>query len=1328
MKIHALYTTLFLSLLFIPFNSRAEYPQISRFDKFTQDNGLSSNHVLCIFQEEAGWMWFGTSLGLNRYDGYQFTVYKSDVDGFGTLRGDLVRCIFEDKNNRIWVGTERGGLNLFDRDKERFSHFTFKDAGIDTIFSVNCIVTNENKRLFLGTNKGVAFLNADNRLEIIPIKALEEAGNPEVTKIFFDKNNNLWIGTLSGLFVYDFSLEKGERKPLPETSIPYDEIHSLFFDSDNILWIGTYNSGVYTANVNSGIVKKWAWIKFARSETVRTIREDKQGIMWFGTRGGLVSYNKVSQNYNSFLRDEDENLSLSLNSVLSLCVDSKGDLWIGTRGGINYRNIDKQVFIHIKASNNDNRFLNNAEIYCFYLHGNDLLVGTESGGVNIYNTTTHRFKYLTTQNGLSGNCVKAFVKEGDELLIGTYQGGISVVDANNYRVKTILRNKTDDSTSLKDDVVWSLLKDKQGNIWVATNKGIDLYNSKNRTFTHRPDIFPNRACNWIKEDSSGDLWLGGDELVIYNPQTCTYRKYNERTRDFIATANNQYWLATRGHGLALFEKEKGSLEYFTESDGLCNNNIQSLRRDEAGYIWISTFNGLSRFDEKTKKFINFDVNDGLQDNQFNYGAAFYDGENLIYGGINGINIFNPGEIRKNSFAAPIVFTGLKLFNRPVEIGTSIEKSINVLNSIELESKQNAFTIEFAALSFANSHKNEYVYMLEKFDENWIPAGSANSATYTNLYSGKYLFRVKASDSNGVWSPYEARMEVIIHPPFWNTWWFRLIAITLVALFLIYLSQFYLNRAKLHNELVFEKTRARKLHEIEILKLRFFTNISHEIRTPLTLILGPLNQVLEQGEIDSESKNKLQLVKRNADQLLKLINQLLDFRKLEAGKQGVHYEKSDLVLFVKTVVESFQSMSIEKGIKLTFSSNKDSLVTWFDNDKIQKIVNNLLSNALKFTNSSGYVSVTLTLCENFSSENAENQSFYTITVKDTGIGISQKNLGKIFERFEQGGNGKNTRGSGIGLSITREFVKLMEGEIEVESIEEQGTSFLVRLPLLLDADVEKEKDVKEKTEDTLLSGKNQRIILLAEDNADVREYTASNFRSEYKIIEAENGKEACELAMQYIPDIIISDLLMPVMNGDALCKKIKKDERTSHIPFILLTAVTSKESEKESLKVGADDYITKPFDVNILKLKVDNLLSLRDALRDKYKNDFLRQPSPIALVSPDEKFLKKAVDIIEHNIDDPDYDIETFSSDVGVSRMQLYRKLEALTNMTVKEFIRDIRIKRAAQLLEQNKANVSEIIYQVGFRDLAYFRKCFREQYGISPSEYAAKFKKEEREM
>ena len=1302
-------------------------PSFARFDKITQADGLSSNHILCIHQEKAGWIWVGTSLGLNRYDGYHFKVYKSDIDGFGTLKGELVRCIYEDSQNRIWIGTEHGGLNLFNRDTERFSHFHFSDTTIDTIFSVNSVVSDSQDRIWVGTDKGLAFLDEHNKLQKVDLPSWKDAGSPNVSRIYPDKKGNLWLGTLSGLFVYDLQTMQSRRLSLPDADKPFDEINSLYYDSDNVLWVGTYNEGVFTLDPATQTIKKYdSWLRFNRSETIRAIAEDHQGIMWFGTRGGLVAYDKVTKTYSTFLRDEDESLSLSLNSVLSLCVDSKGDLWIGTRGGINYRDNDKQAFLHLKASKNDTRFLNNAEVYCFLINGNDILIGTESGGVNVYNTITHRFRYLTTKDGISGDCIKSFVKNGNEILIGTYQGGITIIDAETYRVKKILRHQKNNPASLNDDVVWGLLNDSRGRIWVATNKGVQLYDAKTERFQSKDELLFGTICNWIKEDTEGDIWIGGgNTMVVYNPETGKIIRHEERTRDMIQAGNNQYWVATRGHGLALYDKEKGAVSYYTEADGLCNNTIQSLLRDKSGLIWLSTLNGLSSFNEKTFEFINFDASDGLQDNQFNYGAAIQNEQHqLIYGGINGINIFSPEDVRMNFFIPQVVLTELRVFNKPVAVGSIIKKSISVADRIVLNYKQNVFSIEFSALSFANSSKNKYQYKMEGFDKNWIQSGVSNSATYTNLDPGKYVFKLKGSNSNGIWNEEETSIEIIIKPPFWKTWWFELIMISLVICFLIYLANFYLKRVRLRDELVFEKTRARKLHEIETMKLRFFTNISHEIRTPLTLILGPLNQVIEQGAVDGDSKGKLQLVKRNADQLLKLINQLLDFRKLEASKYTIHYEKSDILFFVRSILESFQAMALDKGVELNLNSECKTFVGWFDNDKLQKILNNLLSNALKFTDPGGNVEVIFNVADNPVSEDAENTLFYSIAVRDTGKGIPAKNINKIFERFERASNAKDSTGSGIGLSITREFVKLMGGEIELDSIEGRGSTFVVRLPILSDAAVDAESNDQglEKTDDNVLAEGDKNIVLIVEDNADVREYTASVFRSEYKVLEAVNGKGGFEMAVQYIPDIIISDLLMPEMGGDTFCKKIKKEERTSHIPFILLTAVTSRESEKEALKIGADDYITKPFDINILRIKVDNLLSLRNTLRDKYKNDFLMQPSAVTLVSPEEKFLKKAVDIIEKYIDDPDFDIERFASEIGASRMQLYRKLEALTNMTVKEFIRDIRIKRAAQLLEQNKLTVSEIVYQVGFRDLAYFRKCFRDQYGTSPSEYAAKFK------
>ena len=1327
---------LFLALLFAGCYFIACFANIpslsSRFDKITQAEGLSNNQIQCIFQEKSGWMWFGTSQGLNRYNGYQFSIFRSDIDKQGTLRGELVRCIYEDNQNRIWIGTEKGGLNLFNREKEDFTHFLFADNAIDTVFSVESIISDNTGQLWLATNKGVAFLDENQQLQLLDIFHNQFKQKIAASEILFDKKNNLWIGTYNGLFYYDFQTKTSHYIPFPETKNPDDEIRCLFIDSDNILWIGTYNSGPYYLNLNSKIIRKLnPWVNFSRSETVRVITEDQQGTLWFGTRGGLVAFDKNTEKHTVFLRDDDESLGgLSLNSVLSLCVDSKGDLWVGTRGGINYRDNDKQAFLHIKASKNDNRFLNDSEVYSFMFHNNNLLIGTESGGINICNMDNLRFRYVERQQGLSSNCVKAFLKHENEILVGTFQGGLNILDATTYRVKEVLQHRSNNPKSLSDDRVWCIFKDYKKKIWIGTQRGVDIYDPNSKSFEYQEKFFPQKACLWIYEDETGDLWMGGEnEFLIYNPETEKIIRYPEVTRSILPTSDKKFWLGTRGHGLALYDKEHGPLKYLTQANGLCNNVVQCILRDVTGYIWVSTTNGLSRFDEQNNEFVNFDFQDGLQDNQFNYTAAIIARDNnFIFGGINGINIFNPLNIRRNFFVPPVVFTELKVFNKKVSIGNEINKSINESPDIYLSYKQNVFSLEFAALSYAGSKKNQYEYMMEGFDKNWIYSGTNNTATYTNLDPGTYTFKVKGSNSNGIWNDKAASIKIIIAPPFWKTLWFRLLIVLIIGVILYQIAIFYLKRIRLNDELVFEKTKARKLHEIETMKLRFFTNISHEIRTPLTLILGPLNQVIEEGEVDEESRKKLGLIKRNADQLMKLISQILDFRKLEAGKYKITYGKADLVLFIGSIVESFQTMATEKQIEMSFSTGEDTCFTWFDSDKIQKILNNLLSNAVKFTDTNGAINISFELINKLDTETG-NTNFYQILVSDSGKGIPAKNIGRIFERFEQAPNTKNANGSGIGLSITREFVKLMKGEISVESQEGSGSKFTVELPILNDEDIntmDVGMDSKTVVDESLpinaLTEGIKNIILVVDDNADIREYIASNFEPEAQVIQAANGKEGYEMALKYIPDIVISDLLMPEMNGDAFCKKMKKDERASHIPFILLTAVTSKDVEKDTLRAGADDYITKPFDIHILKLKVDNLLSLRNTLREKYKNEFILNPTAVKLVSPDEKFLKKAVDIVEKYMDDAELDIEKFSSEVGVSRMQLYRKLEALTNMTVKEFIRDIRLKRAAQLLEQNKANVSEIIYQVGFKDLAYFRKCFREQYGMSPSDYAAKFK------
>jgi signal transduction histidine kinase/DNA-binding response OmpR family regulator len=692
-----------------------------------------------------------------------------------------------------------------------------------------------------------------------------------------------------------------------------------------------------------------------------------------------------------------------------------------------------------------------------------------------------------------------------------------------------------------------------------------------------------------------------------------------------------------------------------------------------------------------------------------------------------------------------VFTDLKIFNKSVEIGGSkksiLKKSISETDHLVLNYDQNVFTLEFAALNFVNSDKNIYTYKLEGFNDDWIEPSRAHSATYTNLNPGDYVLHIKRVVPGQMKSTNELQLRITILPPFWKTKWFLVLVVAFI-IFLIYtLIRFFINREKIKNQLQVERINARKLHEFDMLKLRFFTNISHEIRTPLTLILGPLNKIMNKDVGKKEIDENLDLIHRNAKNLDKLINQLLDFRKLQTGNLKLNPTEADIIGFIEQTVLSFAGFAKEKEINLKFTTLKKHLTAVFDPDKIEKIINNLLSNALKFTDKGGSVSVNISLVfdtgkDDFQDDEKEMQ-FIEIAVKDTGKGIPANNINKIFNRFFQSDEKDSQSGTGIGLALVKELVNLHNGEIFVASKPGKGTKFTIKIPyvpslqakqkeaLAIEESGQNENAIFGQDLESQQEKMDLKIMLIVEDNQDVRQFISSHFNSTYKIVQAKNGQEGWDLALKTVPDIIISDVLMPLMDGYEFCKRIKNDERTSHIPVLLLTAMHSKEHEIKGLTTGADDYLTKPFDLSVLQVKVENVLSVRESLKEKYSGTVVLEPKNVLITSHDERFLKRAIEVVENNISDSELDIEAFSLKVGVSRMQLYRKLHALTDMTVKEFIRHIRLKRASQLLAQQKMNVSEVAYEVGFKDLSHFRKNFKREFGMSATDYISKQKDEQ---
>ena len=1324
------------------------------FDIFAQEDGLPNNQIQCIYQDKKGWMWIGTSHGLSRFDGYTFVNFVHNQSDTNSLRGNLVRVIREDRNGNLLVGTENGGLNIFDRKKERFSNPFKSIRNHDlTDVSVNAIEIDKSGNIWAGTDFNIFKIDTVGNLSPINPDSKNHvagfAGN-YVRRLQFDNAGNMWVGTNNGVYIYNPVENEMDQFELPFTENLNKEIWEIFLDEEGFIWIGTYSSGVFIVDPVS---KRIQTIQLSsanrRSETVKTISRGAFGEYWIGTRGGLYTYSKSKGVTGFYQHDERKPGSLSNNSILSVFLDAKGETWIGTRGGLNLLAKSKQVFRNFTALPGDNHHLNSSIIYAFWIDKNNhIWIGTEDGGINIFNPVTGTYKYLmndeNNKNSISQNCIKAFYNDNSgNLWVGTYLGGIDVINLNTGGIEHFKYNPEKEGT-LSDNRVWDICGDKNGEIWVATSRGVDRFDRASKLFKHYPQICGEEQVVWIETDSDGNIWFGSlSEIIVFNPGENSLKRYPERSRSMFEDSGKRIWIATIEKGIAIYSAENGPVKYYDEKDGLANNQALRIEEDNRNNLWISTKNGLSKFNSDKEFFQNFTSRDGLSNNEFCYGASLKTatGE-ILFGSVSGFNMFNPGEIASLDNDVPIVFTDLKIFNKPVPVGESkkdiLQKSISETERLVLHFKQNDFTLEFAALNYINSEKNKYTYKLEGFNRDWNAPSTMRTASYTNLDPGDYVIRIKRvvpglqNDTN------ELRLNITILPPYYKTKWFLAFLFLFIISLIYVLVLFILNREKIKHQLVFERINARKLHELDMMKLKFFTNISHEIRTPLTLILGPLEKLINKDFSKEEIKENLSLMQRNAKNLDKLINQLLDFRKLQTGNLKLNLTEGNIIDFVRNIVSSFNELAEEKEIHLKFNTLKKSLNAVFDPDKIEKILNNLISNALKFTGQGGTIAVNISLVfdtrDTEFNETEKEKQFIEIVVKDTGRGIAAKNLNKIFQRFFQTYSDDGNSGVGIGLALVKELVEIHKGDVFVNSKPGKGTKFTVRIPYYAElpekqADVfienmplENTHKVKIEYEDEVTENLSTRIMLIVEDNSDVRKFIADHFNSGYKISEAKNGEEGWQLALDLIPDIIISDILMPVSDGYELCKRIKNDERTSHIPVILLTALHSREHELKGLNTGADDFITKPFDLSVLQAKVENLLSIRESLRHKFSGTVILEPKNVVISSPDERFLQKAIEVIESNISDSELDIESFSVKVGVSRMQLYRKLHALTDMTVKEFIRHIRLKRAAQMLVQEKMNVSEVAYEVGFKDLSHFRKCFKREFGVSASEYVVNIK------
>jgi len=1344
-------------------------PDNYKFTRLNAEDGLSHNRVTSFLKDSKGFMWIGTISGLNRFDGYNFKVFHFDPADTTSLINNSVTSVFEGPEGELWVTTSEG-LVIYHPSKESFSRNTaeqFRQYSIPAGVITSILKDGAGNFWFLHQSQGLfKYIPATKttvHLEHRPADSTSVASSA-ISSFREGTKGNLWIIHRNGVLEQLHSETLKVTYRTDELSDLYQQQefdYSLTADSDNDVWIYVTNDqrGVFYFNSSQKKLRQvHALSANARLNTnlVTSIVQDNNGMIWIGTdHGGVNLLDKKTFSVRYLLNDPEDEKSLSQNSVTTIYKDDEGIVWTGTyKKGINYYHEDVvkfHLYRHLVANPNSlgyddvNRFVEDDL-------GN-LWIGTNGGGLIYFDRAKNTFRtYYHEQgnpNSLSNDViVSLFIDHEKKLWIGTFLGGLNSFDGHTF---TQYKHNPSDGGSLSHDSVWEIFEDSQHNLWIGTlNGGLDLFDPKRKVFLH----YKNGDGNALKsndifallEDHNKNLWIGTTNGIdVLEKKTGRFIHYaqnnsqkekgslsSNRVLSLLEDSRGLIWIGTQ-EGLNFYDTEKKEFKTFRKEDGLPHNTILTLLEDESGHLWIGTPNGLSNLclgdmpGEFT--FKNYDELDGLQGKEFNENAALKlrSGE-LVFGGANGFNIFKPEEIGFNKTLPRVVLTDFEVFNKEVKVGEEInnevllEKSISETSHIELKHRDNVFSIEFAALNFLHPQKNKYRYKLEGFDQDWISAGGlSRRITYTNLNPGKYTFRVVASNNDGYWNEEGVSLGITVLPPFWKSPTAMIIYALLIIAGLVLSQQIILQRERMKVRLEQEHQEAQRMHELDMMKTKFFTNVSHEFRTPLSLILTPVEKILKNAA-DGEQKNQFQMIHRNARRLLTLVNQLLDFRRLEVQEIKYTPSEGDIIHFIHDTVFSFSDISEKKHIRLEFNSSVSALETLFDQDKLEKILFNLLSNAFKFTPEGGFVIVDVEIIN----KEPESKSLQ-INVKDSGIGIPKEKQDKVFERFfqhETPGTIMN-QGSGIGLSITREFVRIHGGTITIESEPERGSCFIVVLPI-------KEIKAEENTEvvplsvdefgqyeSDLVPVSKQPVVLLVEDNEDFRFYLKDNLKQSYQIVEAKNGVEAFELALSAVPDLIVSDVMMPGMNGIEFCRKVKTDHRTSHIAVILLTARASEEQKMEGFDAGANDYITKPFNFELLQSRIKNLIRQQEHLRKTFQKQWIEvEPGHIEVTSLDEKLIQRAMELVEKNISNPDFSVEELSRELNMSRVNLYKKLLSLTGHAPMEFIRIIRLKRAAQLLEKSQLTVAEVAYQVGFNNPKYFTKYFKDMFKILPSAYA----------
>ncbi len=1382
------YYVIFYLVIFI--NSVCILPQSIYFNHLTTEDGLSNNNIYDVIQDRLGLLWFATEDGLNRFDGYDFKIFRNEPENQNSISDNSTWALLEDKKGNIWIGTKNGWLNCYNPISEKFKKWKIESDALKEN-AITYIYEDSKGLIWVGT-----YRSGLHRLDLSNNKIDHWSNDPNdnsslsnnyISSILEDIYGNLWISTYNGLNKFNPNssskiFTRYFHLPLNQNSISNSLVWYLTqSESDaNIIWIGTAN-GLTKFQVDKEIFSQIQIpnpdrLQFgnAVASVIEEKTRDEENILWIDSYAGLIRLSTKNGIANRFINNKYDPNSIISNQIHHMFRDRSNVVWVATNKGLSYYSLKSAKFNYLFSDNFDLsnpeiirkknikaititpdkriwfgteeglfysekstgnlelKKLNNSEklnVWSLASGSDELWIGTYGSGLFHLDLKTNSLKAIPNFEKRSSSQAVKYVKslcvDNKKLWIGYWGMGLARFDPSKGNYESWLHKKGDTS-SLSFDDVWVIIQDKKRRVWIGTDGGgLNLFDETNA----------GRFFSWtIGENVNGNLSSRG----IYSIYEASVKnKSEDETVLWIGTNNglNKFVIKNSGNKSEFTSPPETKVSYFTTEDGLADNSVKSVIEDENGNLWLGTGSGISFFDTEKNQFTNFTKSDGIIGNDFNFASSYKNDAGIVFlGSTEGLNYFYPADIKLSTYMPPLLITDFQIFNRSIKVGNNspLKSSLYQTEEIILSYTQNVFSFQFAALDYTSPQKIHYAYKMEGFDNDWVNSGSRRFVTYTNLNPGNYVFKVKSTNSDGVWNENVKELKVTITPPWWQTLW----AIGFYALIFMLgvwgIFKFQTYRSRLQNELKMQEFESHHLREVENMKSRFFANLSHEFRTPLTLIKGPLEQLIS-GRIKDNLNDYYKMLLRNTKKLQTLIDQLLELSQLEAETIPLNKQKYDLVSLLRGFTYNFMPLAEEKLITLGFNSTVEIMSAMIDRDKLEKIINNLLSNAFKFTPSGGKISVKVRL------ENSLSRNFAFVEITDSGVGIAEEYQSKIFDRFYQvdGNSKKSETGSGIGLALVKELVSLHNWDITVKSKEGEGTSFILKIPVekidevetqkeeaLIEKSFDKKKEEKsslaeyEDESEVTIKKEKKPAILFVEDSPDVRSYVYDLLKDDYKVLLAENGKEGIELALKNIPDLIISDLMMPGMDGIEFCKKIKNDWQTSHIPFILLTAKVTGESKIEGLETGADDYLTKPFNYDELAARIKNLIEQRKKLREKFSKEINVNAESVASNVVDKEFVQKIMDIIEKNLGNENFNSETLAELLFVSRSQLNRKLQGVTGQGPGEFIRGYKLKRAAQMILENRLSITQIAYEVGFGSPAQFTRSFKKYFNCLPSEFS----------